>query len=142
MGGASRWYYSLDLSKTKVWSELVELFVDQFFNTMIVVTLRDLQTTKQGVRETFSKYMNKWSISQMRWNKSTRTCFRLIIIGLCHCLLAHLENYVIVAQELKMPSTMDNWRKVKVSLHQENVYGGGATTTKAPNPVNVRAIIP
>ena len=29
-GGASRWYYSLDLSKTKVWNELMELFVDQF----------------------------------------------------------------------------------------------------------------
>ena len=28
--GASRWYYSLDLSKTKVWNELMELFVDQF----------------------------------------------------------------------------------------------------------------
>ena len=27
----------------------MELFVDQFFNTMIDVTLRDLQTTKQGV---------------------------------------------------------------------------------------------
>ena len=27
-GGASRWYYSLDLSKTKVLNELVELFVD------------------------------------------------------------------------------------------------------------------
>ena len=54
-GGASRWYYSLDLSKTKVWNELVELFVDQFiFNTMIDVTLRDFETTKQGVRETFS----------------------------------------------------------------------------------------
>ena len=40
MGGATRWYYSLDLSKTKVWNELVELFVDQFiFNTMIDVTL-------------------------------------------------------------------------------------------------------
>ena len=25
--GASRWYYSLDLTKTKVWNELVELFV-------------------------------------------------------------------------------------------------------------------
>ena len=44
--GASRWYYSLDPSKTKVWNELVELFVDQFiFNTMIDVTLRDLETT-------------------------------------------------------------------------------------------------
>ena len=48
-GAASRWYYSLDPSKTKVWNELVELFVDQFiFNTMIDVTLKDLETTKQG----------------------------------------------------------------------------------------------
>ena len=51
MRGASRWYYSLDPTKTKVWNELVELFVDQFiFNTMINVALRDLDTTK----ETFS----------------------------------------------------------------------------------------
>ena len=53
-GGVSRWYYSLDPNKTKLWNELVELFVDQFiFNTMIDVTLRDLGTTKQGVGETF-----------------------------------------------------------------------------------------
>jgi len=61
MRGASRWYYSLDPSKTKVWNELVELFVDQFiFNTMIDVTLRDLETAKQGVGETFSEYMTRW----------------------------------------------------------------------------------
>jgi len=60
-GGASRWYYSLDLNKTNVWNELVELFVDQYiFNTMIDVTLRDLETTKQGVRETFYGYMTRW----------------------------------------------------------------------------------
>ena len=36
MGGASRWYFSLDPIKNKVWNELVELFVDQFiFSTMI-----------------------------------------------------------------------------------------------------------
>ena len=49
-GGASRWYYSLDPTKTKVCNELVELF-----NIMI-----DLGTTKQGVGETFSEYMKKW----------------------------------------------------------------------------------
>ena len=60
-GGASRWYYSLDPNKNKVWNELVELFVDQFiFNTMIDVTLRYLETTKQGVGETFSEYMTRW----------------------------------------------------------------------------------
>ena len=52
---------SLDPNKTKVWNELVEFFVDQFiFNTMIDVNLRDLKTTKQGVRETFSEYMTRW----------------------------------------------------------------------------------
>ena len=60
IGGASRWYYSLDPSNTKVWNELVKLFVDQFiFNTMINITLRDLETTKQGVGETFSEYMTR-----------------------------------------------------------------------------------
>ena len=61
IGDALRWYYSLDLTKTKVWNKLVELFVDQFiFNTMIDVTLKDLETTKQGVGETFSEYMTRW----------------------------------------------------------------------------------
>ena len=42
-------------------NELVELFVDQFiFNTMIDVTLRDLETDKLGVGKTFSKYMTRW----------------------------------------------------------------------------------
>ena len=57
----SLWTYSLDPSKTKVWNELVELFVDQFiFKTMIDVTLKDLETTKQGVAETFFEYVTRW----------------------------------------------------------------------------------
>ena len=60
-GGASKWYYSLDPSKTKVWNELLELFMDQFiFNTMIDVILRDLETSKQGVGGTF-EYMTGWN---------------------------------------------------------------------------------
>ena len=66
-GGASRWYYSLDPNKTKVWNELVEFFVDQFiFNTEIDVPLRDLETTKQGVGETFSEYMTRWKTKASR----------------------------------------------------------------------------
>ena len=35
--------------------------MDQFiFNTIIDVTLRDLETTKQGVGKTFSEYMTWW----------------------------------------------------------------------------------
>ena len=51
---------SLDPSKTKVWNELVKLFMDQFvFNTMIDVTLRDLKITKQRIRETFFEYITR-----------------------------------------------------------------------------------
>ena len=36
----------MDPNKTKVWNELVELFVDQLiFNTVIYVTFRDLEKT-------------------------------------------------------------------------------------------------
>ena len=60
-GGASRWYYSFDPSKIKVWNELVELFVNQFiFNTMIDVKLRDLENTKKGIGEIFSRYMTRY----------------------------------------------------------------------------------
>ena len=55
--GASRWYYSLDPSMTKVWNELMELFMDQFIlNTMNDVTLRERQPG--------------WLIGQMRMIKS------------------------------------------------------------------------
>ena len=55
--GASKWYYSLDPSMTKVWNELMELFMDQFiFNTMNDVTLRERQPG--------------WLIGQMRMIKS------------------------------------------------------------------------
>ena len=55
--GASRWYYSLDPSMTKVWNELIELFMDQFIlNTMNDVTLRERQPG--------------WLIGQMRMIKS------------------------------------------------------------------------
>ena len=61
MGGASRWYYSLDPNKTKVWNKLAELFANRLiFNTTIDVTLRDLEITKQEVGETFLEYMTRW----------------------------------------------------------------------------------
>ena len=41
--------------------------MDQFiFNTEIDATLRDLETTKQGVGETFSEYMTRWKTKASR----------------------------------------------------------------------------
>ena len=101
--GASRWYYSLDPSKTKVWNELVELFVDQFiFNTMIDATLRVLETTKQGVGEIFSEYMTRWKGKASRmvnWpnekdqiNMIIKNLLPTYIVGSCHLLLVLLRS--------------------------------------------------
>ncbi len=57
LGFASKWYYSLELGKNKIWGELVDLFLKQFANnTMIDVTLRDLETTKRK-NETFFEFL-------------------------------------------------------------------------------------
>jgi hypothetical protein len=61
IGFASKWYYTLDMGKVKGWTELVNAFLNQFsFNTMIDITLRDLETTKQKEGETFSEYLVIW----------------------------------------------------------------------------------
>ncbi|XP_030970248.1 uncharacterized protein LOC115990571 [Quercus lobata] len=152
MGGASRLYYSLDPRKTKVWNELVELFVDQFiFNTMIDVTLRDLETTKQGVEETFSEYMTRWKTkaSRMVNRPNENDQINMIIKNL---LLAYNSRFLSLPissfGELcdcgtRIEDAINNGQLEKGESKPltKKTYGGG-TTTKAPNPVNVSAIIP
>ena len=63
-------------------NELVELFVDQFiFNTMIDVILRDLETTKQGVEETFSEYMTRWKGNAFRKTRSFTKGSPMIVLN-------------------------------------------------------------
>ena len=133
MGGTSRWYYSLDPNKTKVWNELVDLFVDQlFFNTMIDLILKDLETTKQGVGETFSEYMTRWKgkVSRMVNRPNEKDQINMIIKNflptynsrLLSSPISSFENYVIVELGLKMPSTMGNWRKVRGNLQSRDIW--------------------
>ena len=136
-----------------MWNELVELFVDQFiFNTITDVTLRDLGTTKQGVGETFSEYMTRWKtkVSRMVNRLNEKDQINMIIKNLllvynsrvlsspissfgelCDCgtiIEDALNNGQLEKDESKPPS--------------KKTFGRGATTTKAPNPVNVSAIMP
>ena len=153
MGGASRWYYSLDPSKTKVWNELVDLFVDQFiFNTMIDVTLRDLETTKQGMGETFSKYTTKWKTKASRIvnRSSEKDQINMIIKNLLPAYNSRPLSLPISSfGELcdcgtRIEDALNNGQLEKGESKPltKKTYGGEATTTKAPNPVNVSAILP
>ena len=143
----------LDPSKTKVWNELVELFVDQFiFITMIDVTLRDLEATKQGIGETFSEYMTRWKgkTSRMVNSPNEKNQINMIIKNL---LLAYnsriLSSPISSFGELCdcgtwIEDAINNGQveKGESELSIKKTYGGGETTSKAPNPMNVNDIIP
>ena len=53
-----------------------------FTNTMIDVTLRDLETTKQGVGETFSEYMTRWKAFRMVNRPNEKDQINMIIKNL------------------------------------------------------------
>jgi hypothetical protein len=54
----SNWYYTLNVGQTKNLGVLVKFFIDQFsYNTMIDVTLSDVETTHQRENETFSEFL-------------------------------------------------------------------------------------
>ena len=152
-GGASRWYYNPDPSKTKVWNELVELFVDQFiFNTIIDVALRDLETTKQGVGEIFSEYMTRWKTKASRLvnRPNEKDQINMIIKNL----LPAYNNRLLSSLISSFGELCDCGTRIEDALNNgqlekreskpltKKTYRGGVTTTKAPNPANVNAITP
>ncbi|KAK9997220.1 hypothetical protein SO802_021906 [Lithocarpus litseifolius] len=100
---------------------------------MIDVTLRDLETTKQGVGETFSEYMTKWKTMIIKnllpaYNSWLLSSSISSFGELCDCgtrIEDALNNEQFEKGESKPPT--------------KKMYGGGATTTKAPN---VNAIMP
>ena len=58
---AMEWYYTLDVENTKVWKELINMFMKQFaYNTMVDVTFKDLETMQQNDNETFPEFQARW----------------------------------------------------------------------------------
>ena len=126
--------------------------MDQFiFNTMINVTLWDLETTKQGVGETFSEYMIRWKtkVSRMVNRPNEKDQINMIIKNL---LLAYnsrlLSSLISSFGELcdcgiRIEDAINNGQleKGESKPPTKKTYGVGATTTKAPNPVNVSVTI-
>ena len=119
---------------------------------MIDVTLRDLETTKQGVGETFSKYMTRWKgkASKMVNRPNEKDQIDMIIMNWLRAYNSRLLSLPISSfGELcdcgtKIEDAINNGQleKGESKLPIKKTYGGGATTSKAPNPVNVNAIIP
>ena len=129
------------------------LFGDQFiFTTMIDVTLKDLKTTKQGVREIFSEYMTRWKTkaSRMVNRPNEKDQINMIIKNLLSAynsrlLLLPISSFRELCDcGIRIEDGINNGQlgKGESKPSTKKTYGGGATTTKAPNPGNVSVIIP
>ena len=136
-----------------MWNDLVKLFMDQFiFNTMIDVTLRDLETTKQRLRETFSEYMTrlKGKVSKIVNRPNEKNKINMIIKYLLSAYNSRLLSSPISSfGELcdcgtRIEDAINNGQLEKGERKPpiKKTYGGVATTSKAPNPMNASAIIP
>ena len=136
-----------------MWNDLVKLFVDQFiFNTMIDVTLRDLETTKQGLRETFFEYMTrlKGKVSKIVNRPNEKNKINMII----KYLLSSYNSRLLSSPISSFGELCDCGTRIEDDVNNgqlekgeskpsiKKTDGGGVTTSKAPNLVNVSAIIP
>ena len=119
---------------------------------MIDVTLRDLETTKQGVGETFSEYMTRWKEMSSRIvnRPNKKDQINMIIKNLLSAYNSRLLSMPISSfGELcdcgtRIEDAINNGQLEKGESKPliKKAYGGGTTTSKAPNPMNVSAIMP
>ena len=57
---AAIWYAKLEDEVKRSWDEMAEAFVAQYsYNTQIEITTRDLETTRQDPKETFSDFVTR-----------------------------------------------------------------------------------
>ena len=124
--------------------------MDQFiFNTINDVTLRDLETTKQGVGDTFSKYITRWKTKASRDRPNEKDQINMITKNL----LPIYNSRLLSSPISSFGELCDYGTRIEDALNNGQLEEGeskppikktyvGGTTTKAPNPVNVSAIIP
>ena len=60
-GAAIRWFLNLDDAKARSWEDICHEFHEQYkYNIEVDITRRDLETTKQEPKESFSTFISKW----------------------------------------------------------------------------------
>ncbi|KAF5934425.1 hypothetical protein HYC85_030596 [Camellia sinensis] len=84
-GIAAIWYAKLEDSVKRSWEEMVEAFVAQYsYNTQIEITTRDLETTRQEPKESFSEFVARWraKASMMTIRPTDKVQIRMVVHNL------------------------------------------------------------
>ena len=60
-GAALTWFLNLDDARARSWEDIWSEFHNQYkYNVEVDITRRDLKTTKQEPKESFSTFITKW----------------------------------------------------------------------------------
>ncbi|KAL7257818.1 hypothetical protein ACSBR1_004016 [Camellia fascicularis] len=84
-GIAAIWYAKLEDSVKRSWEEIAEAFVAQYsYNTQIEITTRDLETTRQEPKESFSEFVSRWraKASMMTIRPTDKDQIRMVVRNL------------------------------------------------------------
>ncbi|KAL7262645.1 hypothetical protein ACSBR1_000914 [Camellia fascicularis] len=84
-GIAAIWYAKLEDSVKRSWEEMAEAFVAQYsYNTQIEITTRDLETTRQEPKESFSEFVTRWraKASMMTVRPTDKDQIRMVVRNL------------------------------------------------------------
>ena len=58
---ALRWFLNLDDARARSWKDICRVFHKQYkYNIEVDITKRDLKTTKQESKESFSTFITEW----------------------------------------------------------------------------------
>ena len=59
---AQCWFASLNVSRHKTWDDLAQEFLRQFaFNTVIGISMRELEALRQRPEESVTSFISRWS---------------------------------------------------------------------------------
>ena len=95
-GAAQRWFASLDPSRRRTWADLGQEFIRQYsFNTVVDVSLRELEALRQRPNESVTSFFYRWreKIAQIIDRPSERDQISMIMRSLQPRFARHLMSF-------------------------------------------------
>ncbi|KAF5932703.1 hypothetical protein HYC85_028874 [Camellia sinensis] len=145
-GVAAIWYAKLEDDVKRSWDEMAEAFILQYsYNTQIEITTRDLETTRQEPKESFSEFVTRWraKASMMTLRPTDKDQIRMIVRNLQPKLMqkmivlpfptfSDLHEMGVQIEDALKQGLIDNDREQPHRTFNRNTNAGpsGATTTK------------
>ncbi|KAF5934619.1 hypothetical protein HYC85_030790 [Camellia sinensis] len=145
-GVAAIWYAKLEDDVKRSWDEMAEAFILQYsYNTQIEITTRDLETTRQEPKESFSEFVTRWraKASMMTFRPTDKDQIRMIVRNLQPKLMqkmivlpfptfSDLHEMGVQIEDALKQGLIDNDREQPHRTFNRNTNAGpsGATTTR------------